>query len=574
MLNNYYQKQLSHLRSRAAEFTRAYPAIAPLLAEASEDPDVERLLEGTAFLCGILQQKIDDDFPEYIHGLTEIIFPHLMRPIPSASIVAFTPKESLMEAFTIQKGTALSSVPVDGTRCEFSTCMDVRLLPLMVTDVQTKQVSTTEEVITLSFRLTNINLSQWEEDSLQFYIAGDYSLTSGMFMRLKRDLLKIILKTPSGRSATLGPEHLRTPGFDSACSLCPMPNQSFRGYSLLTDYFIFPEKFLFLECTGLSLLKNWGDGNVFSVEFVLSATRTPLEVRKEYFTLFATPVVNLFSHDADPVQVDHQTEELAVLPAGTQKEHYSVYTIDSVTGIMQGMVERRTYLPFNRFWLREREKSGVFQVHHTRRADGRPGVHISLGYTSDHQPGREILSIDLTCANGHLPEQLRVGDINIPTSSSPELATFKNIVTPTTFIDITTGKNELWRLLSNVSLNLLTINNADSLREFLRMHTFESQRSDHRATANIRRIEALESFSTESIDRIIKGILMRGIQINLTAADRNFAGQGDLYLFGSVLDAFLAMYASMNTFTQFVLNNSQTGEQMQWPPRLGEKPLL
>jgi type VI secretion system protein ImpG len=106
------------------------------------------------------------------------------------------------------------------------------------------------------------------------------------------------------------------------------------------------------------------------------------------------------------------------------------------------------------------------------------------------------------------------------------------------------------------------------------MYTFESHRSDHRATANRRRIEAVEAFSTEPADRIIKGILMRGIQINLTAADRNFASQGDLYLFGSVLDTFLSMYASMNSFTQFALDNSQTGERILWPPRLGEKPLL
>jgi type VI secretion system protein ImpG len=67
---------------------------------------------------------------------------------------------------------------------------------------------------------------------------------------------------------------------------------------------------------------------------------------------------------------------------------------------------------------------------------------------------------------------------------------------------------------------------------------------------------------------------MRGIQVNVTAAENEFASLGDLYLFGSVLNAFLSMYSSMNTFTQLQLNNSQTGELFLWPPRIGEKPLL
>ena len=576
MFNKYYLQQLSHLRRRAAEFASSHPAIAPLLAEASEDPDVERLLEGTAFLSGLLQQKIDDDFPEFIHGLTEIIFPHLLRPVPSASIVAFTPKNSLLETLVVPAGTRIASVPVDGTSCEFRTCMEIRLLPLQVTDAGSRNASASEEKVYVKLKLSGITLSQWQEDSLTFYVAGDFSQTSEIFMKLRRDTKKINVRTPSGASLVLGPEHLRTPGFECAYSLYPMPNQTFRGYSLLFDYFSFPEKFLFLELTGLAALRTKGGESEFEIEFVLQTTRAPVEVRKDYFTLFAAPIINLFSHDADPVQVTHEVETYRVHPSGINKKHYSIYTVDSVTGILQGMVERRTYVPFNRFWFRDRTDTGVFQIHRTRSIGDETGHDhfLSLSYMSKNQVQREILSIQITCTNGRLPEQLRVGDICMPTSNSPELATFRNIVAPTPYVDISTGKNELWRLLSHVSLNLLTVNSAESLREFVRMYTFETQRSDYRAAANKKRVNAVEEFSTCPIDRIIKGILMRGIQITMTATDNQFAGQGDLYLFGSVLDAFLSMYASMNTFTQFEIRNSQTGELFQWAPRIGEKPLL
>jgi type VI secretion system protein ImpG len=49
---------------------------------------------------------------------------------------------------------------------------------------------------------------------------------------------------------------------------------------------------------------------------------------------------------------------------------------------------------------------------------------------------------------------------------------------------------------------------------------------------------------------------------------------GDLFLFGSVLDHFLGLYASLNTFTQIVIKEALKGEVYQWPPRIGEHPLI
>ena len=107
MFNKYYQNELFKLRELAKEFAKAHPAVAPMLSSESVDPDVERLLEGTAFLTGHLHHKIDDDFPEIIHGLMDIVYPHYLRPIPSVSIISFTPKPSLLESITVPSGTLL-----------------------------------------------------------------------------------------------------------------------------------------------------------------------------------------------------------------------------------------------------------------------------------------------------------------------------------------------------------------------------------------------------------------------------------------------------------------------------------
>ncbi|MCW5205190.1 type VI secretion system baseplate subunit TssF, partial [Desulfobulbus sp. N2] len=92
MLNKYYLQELAALRDLGAEFADNHPAIASMLSGSSADPDVERLLEGVAFLTALVREKLDDDFPEIVHGLISLIWPHYLRPVPASSIVAFKPK--------------------------------------------------------------------------------------------------------------------------------------------------------------------------------------------------------------------------------------------------------------------------------------------------------------------------------------------------------------------------------------------------------------------------------------------------------------------------------------------------
>ncbi|MFW5899825.1 MAG: type VI secretion system baseplate subunit TssF, partial [Desulfovermiculus sp.] len=137
----YYSRELGHLRELAAEFARAHPALAPMLSEQSADPDVERLLEGTAFLSGLLSEKLENDLPEIVHGLMRLVLPHYLRPIPSMSIIQFSPKPSLRETVTVPRGTRIDSVPVNSVSCGFSTCYDVPLHPLQLTHAAYQHVS-------------------------------------------------------------------------------------------------------------------------------------------------------------------------------------------------------------------------------------------------------------------------------------------------------------------------------------------------------------------------------------------------------------------------------------------------
>src|SRR5688572_1802533 len=125
-----------------AEFALKYPKIASRLvleADKCEDPHVERMLEGFAFLAARVHLKIDDEFPEITQALLSILYPHYLRPIPSMSIAEFnidpeqnTPPTGLV----ISSGSVARSRPVKGLPFKFRSCYDVTLWPLVVTAAQ------------------------------------------------------------------------------------------------------------------------------------------------------------------------------------------------------------------------------------------------------------------------------------------------------------------------------------------------------------------------------------------------------------------------------------------------------
>jgi type VI secretion system protein ImpG len=159
MFNRYFQQELSYLKDLGAEFSKAHPAVAPMLSGTSADPDVERLLEGVAFLTGLLRQKLDDDFPEIIHELTQLIWPHYLRPLPCSTIVAFKPKPALKVPMTVPAGVQLASAPLEGTTCFFNTCYDVDVHPLTLVSASFVEPAGKPPAIKIVLELSEINLS-------------------------------------------------------------------------------------------------------------------------------------------------------------------------------------------------------------------------------------------------------------------------------------------------------------------------------------------------------------------------------------------------------------------------------
>ncbi|PWI77339.1 type VI secretion system baseplate subunit TssF, partial [Enterobacter sp. CGMCC 5087] len=75
----------------------------------------------------------------------------------------------------------------------------------------------------------------------------------------------------------------------------------------------------------------------------------------------------------------------------------------------------------------------------------------------------------------------------------------------------------------------------------------------------------IERIETVPVDRLIRGMPVRGLKSRLFVRQSAFGGEGSLYLFGTVLAHFLSLYASVNAFHLLEVYNLDNKECYRWP---------
>ncbi|MBK9756976.1 MAG: type VI secretion system baseplate subunit TssF, partial [Nannocystis sp.] len=128
-----YKRELQHFRGAARSFADLHPGLAGTLA--TDDPDLERLIEAHAFLTAGVHARLDAAAPAFIDALGDLLLPQILRAIPAATIVEFTPNLTALRARQrIARHRPLLARPVDGAVCRFRTCFELDLYPLELID--------------------------------------------------------------------------------------------------------------------------------------------------------------------------------------------------------------------------------------------------------------------------------------------------------------------------------------------------------------------------------------------------------------------------------------------------------
>lgn len=612
-LDAWYQRELDYFRHSASDFAERFPKIANRLSLSGKDirdPHVERLIQAFAYLNARTRHKLDDSFPELADAMLGILYPHMLSPIPSLSMVSLELSPTapdLTEGHYLPAGTLIESESIRDHQCRFQTCFPLQLYPFEAESVRLlpppfsggaspgKQFA--QGVLRLKYKTFDAALSFGDIgiETLRFHVnISNFEKAARLLEAILTGTIEVVITGSDFEKAVsiLPASCLKAVGFDRKDAVLPDDPRSFPGYRLLTEYFVFPQKFLFFELTGLTkeILDKVGAELEISILLKDFPEELQNEVSPDSVRLGCTPIINLFHQTADAIPLSHRTSEYRILPDARAEEALEIYSVDSVSVEDQDGDAK----DFRRFYSVEHDRSSeeTGYWHAVRRpgpVDGDQGtlnqptqMYISI-VDPDFSPrrsGHGMLYTRLTCFNRDLPEELA----NLKTADQMKfdivggrgpVGKIDCLTSPTPTLRRHLGRRNLWPLVSQLSLNHLSLVDSDdavkSIRELLTLNDVKESVE----TRNL--IDGLASIHSERCVQRVNGAFARGTKIHVLFNDENFKGDS-AYLFASVLNQFFGMYTSVNSFVKLSAitrsMKSRNEDSWTWTAQAGERALI
>lgn len=632
----FYNQELKFIRESGAEFSKEFPKIAGRLGLEGfdcSDPYVERLLEGFAFLSARVHRKLDASFPEFTQHLLSLLFPTFLEPIPSLLVAQFNPdfdEGSLLDGIKIDSGTSLFSQlgKDEQTPCEYKTVHDVTMWPISISHAEyinaqeltamrddlgyerTANGRIAEAAIKITLETPpEIRFSALTMDALNLHLRGTESFPMHLHETMYKGFSGLLYK--AGDSLWRGSSDkvaVNAKGFSSNDALLPYCNRQFDGFRLLREYFVFPERFLFLELCNINNSLRLCNGNKLELLFLLNKGNSTLEnlVSKENFALHCSPAINLFPKRAERISVSRKTHEFHVVADKLRPLDFEVYSIKDVKGFGNSVEVQSQFLPLyshghghsqqhsktsrSLSHLPGHRQHGGFYT--SKRANRTLSVNErKFGHRSSYV-GSELylsivdpkaapysdelqqLSVETLCSNRDLPLMMPLGkshtDFTIETGTP--CSSVRCVGEPTRPLTPLNDGAVAWDLINLLSTNFLGFTRDDQDEALVALKKLLLLMSDKSNHTHSKQIDGLVGMKIEQItDRLpLPGPICfaRGVKITVALDETAYEGSSP-FMLGMVLDQFFAQFVGINAFSKFVLVSSNNKEIHQWPVRIG-----
>ena len=618
-----YNSELVYMREMASEFAASHPKIARRLGmHGTEiaDPYVERLVESFCFMSARMQIKLDAEFPRFTQRLLEVLYPNYLSPTPSMAVARFHPSMSegdLKRGVRVPRGAAFHTRVAAGevTPCEFRSSQDVTLWPLEIVDARltgappdisamSRHLAPQVQVVgALRLRLRTVGEFGFSAlaglDRLPVYLRGDDAIASHIFELLHTAAVASFTAAPgqmADRPHVVTRDALVHEGLAPGQGLLPLQWNTFHGHNLLHEYFACPERFHFFTLAGLAPGLRRIEGR--EAEIVVLLTRPPGKlgavVDAGNFALFCTPIVNLFERRTDRIEPDLAQPEFHVVPDRARPIDFEVYAIRSIASRQNRAGVETEFRPLyqtlnqdagnhGRYFSLRREArlpSETSRRYGTRTAYVGTEVFVSLVDQHDAPYAQDIgaLSVTALLTNRDLPCFVpRDGVADLTPATSIPVTSIGLIRAPSAPKSPFAQREIAWRLIRQLGFNHLPLadlpqrEGAQALRDMLRL--FVSADND----AQRRQIDGLVGSRIVPVTQRLPGagplIYGRGVQCLLNVDEDGFSGSSP-YLFGLMLESYLARHVSINVFTQTTLESVQRGTIARWPARMGGRGIV
>mgnify|MGYP003641536087 FL=1 len=578
----YYQRELSFLRREGADFAQQYPQIARRLDVAGDtvtDPDVERLIESVAFLTARIQHVIDQEFPIIPTAMLDILYPQFSTPIPSMAIAQFRPPEEagkLTTGLTVERGRQFfaASGEKGAPVVRFRTCYPATIWPLQPSYAgfddsypEIVQAERARSLFRLRLRSTGPGFAVLGVERLRVYLAGIELLTDRLYQMLTSEI-RCVYVLPDGdasRRVRLPAASVEPVGFRPDEAVLPDMPYGLDGYRLLLELFQFPDKFRFLDFTGLDVA---GDATMIDLLFPVTVS-PPAEIHADpgTFRLGCTPVINLFRGVSQPIRLTGEKLDYPVLADLGDRASVEVHSIGRVAATPDPDRPVAWVKPYFGFAGPEGQAEDGLS--------GVPGDEMVLSFVDPAFkpafPADRVLYAQLLCTNRRLAPFLPANQPLQPDEAAVP-GTQALLTAPTMPLEPATDGSSLWQLVTQLALGQASLVAGDGavLRQFLQLYELDGM-----VSSNVL-IDALAgATATSATLRAADGAsLIHGSDITLSFDD-TVRPEGSLYILATVLDRVLPVFASANSFTRLSARLLSKAERWKsWPARIGDRPLL
>jgi type VI secretion system VasI/ImpG family protein len=593
---DYYRDNLSYIRNLAAEFAADFPKIAGRLGLGEfecEDPYIERLLEGTAFLSARVEKKLDEGYYRLLESVLNSLAPSALYPIPAGAVLELSlnsgDDQVRSGAAVLRAGALLDAfIPAVNTPCRFSTLDDRALSPLVVADAEyiTRNLS--------DFGINNpqglgglrVKLSSAAgggipalTDRINFYInmaEADASL-----------LLRQILHENAGAYVRLNGGNQFVPLTELSCAmplaagtkLFPgqMKGRVF-GLRALQNFLSYPAFFKFFT---LGNLRDVFSSSPLSAELLLVFTRREpslISLKASSLKLNCVPAVNLFAKRSDRVLIEREAYAFHVVPDRAAPQDYEAAHIQR----LEFFSERNETLFFaDNFYednpLAERSQKNFFSQSRrvspvnprsARRSSYKGAeIFVSFSVQDKKMEGAYQFAADMICTNRDLP--LLLPQETFLSARSPLLKGAAFVVRPTKpegSLFQRAGTSDFSKLSHMVfNLSALLWQNGQFPLEALKalLGSYRIRPEDETE----RMLEGIVSLKSESsaFRFIKKGAVFfeAGWKVSFTLDETAYAGMGH-YVFGRIVAEVLMSFAPINSVLEIQFFTKQSGRIAVW----------
>lgn len=560
----YFERELAYVRKSLNEFSGDFPEQANKLKlnqSSNEDPNISRLIDGMALLTAKTEKKIDDQFPEVLQDLFNILYPGYLQISPSyVPIQLMEEPEKLSETIHLPKGNRLSVKLNKEQECIFTTASDLTIDPYYIQNIKAEAAPfnfLTPSNLKHADSVIHIELSCLDEETFlshfdlshfDFYVRGFESNSKGLIDLLLLSTEVISLLTPDGELIEIDSSRLHSRIADNDFQWLPRYGSHFSGFDLLRDYFTYPDKAAYLRIADLGTELSKLNSSKVTISFFVK--QLPVEFlrlfNKGVFCLNTVPAINIFECRGEPIKYDFSKLSVPVIADLHSENELTVVSVTNVKEVLPTGEFELNPVYEGGYW--HDESSPQWQSRQYWDERGRRKVSLSISYPYGVQSKNSVvLATNLTTCNGRLPCLISAHQ-PVELMASIELPGSLRVMSTPTAPQFPNLDNQLnWRFLSLLNVNFSSLVQSNDtvkmLQESLRMCSPNQTCSQADA---IKQVEYKHLVAPMSIRQ--QSVFASGTEITVMLDDEMLGN--NIAIFGEVLNQYFQQFCSFDRFMQ------------------------